>query len=212
MFVKICGITNTDDALFAAEAGADALGFIFVPETPRYTEPQKACEIIGKLPEDIRKFGVFLDEAVSEVVRVTNKLGLDYVQLHGSESPGYCARLNGEVSASIVKAFRIGQRGDLDPIADYDIIGFLLLDSFVEGKAGGTGKVFDWSLAVEAKRYGKPIILSGGLTPENVSEAVAKVSPYGVDVSSGVEKAPGVKDGDKVRDFIRRARGAAEEL
>ena len=199
--VKICGITNLDDALFAAESGADALGFVFWKKSPRFVEASVAKAIVKALPPFVSCVGVFVDEEASRVNGIARQAGLSCVQLHGSETPEFC----GSIEAKVIKAFRIKQGNDIASLSDYDVSAFLL-DSYSEGAPGGTGKVFDWDCAVEAKKYGK-VILAGGLTPGNIAEALRKVGPYGVDVSSGVESSPGKKDRVKVKEFIRLVRG-----
>jgi len=206
--VKICGITNIGDALEAVRLGADALGFVFAP-SPRKVEPLKAKQIINKLPPWISVVGVFVDEQIEYIQKIVQQAGLDWVQLHGKETPEYCRALGGKQ----IKAFRVKDSSSLGLIREYPCAGILLdaYDSSVLGlpsrrgvppRMGGTGKLFDWDLAVTAKQFGKPIILAGGLTPENIKEAVEKVNPYGVDVSSGVEINPGKKDYKKLERFI----------
>jgi len=200
MFIKICGITNKDDAGFAVSCGASALGFIFYPKSPRYIQPHDAAKIIETVPEAVSKVGVFVNSPAEEVNKVAADIGLTHVQLHGDESPAYCDSMD----AKVIKAFRMKDTDDLEKIFRYHNPIFLL-DTFAEEAYGGTGKTFDWTLALHAARFGNPIILSGGLTPENVSGAIEKVKPFGVDVSSGVESEPGKKDRKKVGLFIERA-------
>jgi phosphoribosylanthranilate isomerase len=200
MFIKICGITNYSDAKLAISCGATALGFIFYPQSPRYIKPQKANLIIQKLPRKIHKIGVFVDAPAEDVNVTAAGIGLTHVQLHGNENPAYC----GEMQASVIKAFRIKDNTDIEKMRGFTAPLFLL-DAFSKNAYGGTGKTFDWSLALEAAKLGTPIILSGGLDPENVSEAIKKVHPFGVDVSSGVEIKPGRKNPEKVKLFIERA-------
>ncbi|MEK7881041.1 MAG: phosphoribosylanthranilate isomerase [Deltaproteobacteria bacterium] len=212
--VKICGITNLDDALFAAESGADALGFVFWKKSPRFVEPSVVKAIVKALPPFVSCVGVFVDEEASRVNGIARQAGLSCVQLHGSETPEFCRGME----LRVIKAFRIKvtpfykgglggikQGNDIASLSGYDVSAFLL-DSYSEGAPGGTGKVFDWDCAIEAKKYGK-VILAGGLTPGNIEEALRKVGPYGVDVSSGVESSPGKKDKVKVKEFIRLVRG-----
>lgn len=200
MFIKICGITNSNDAEIAISSGATALGFIFCPKSPRYIFPEKAARIIEQLPRKIDKVGVFVDETVEDVNVIAAGVGLTHVQLHGDEDPAYC----NEMQARLIKAFRIKDNSDIEKIRGFTAL-FFLLDAFSKTAYGGTGKTFDWSLAVDAAKLGTPIILSGGLDPENVSEAIKKVRPFGVDVSSGVETRPGRKNREKVKLFIERA-------
>jgi phosphoribosylanthranilate isomerase len=198
--VKICGITNRRDAELAAEAGADALGFILVPDTPRYVDSDTARGIIKDLSPWITPVGVFADHPIEEVEHLMHHCGFLTIQLHGLESPEYCRSLTG----SVIKAFRVGGGQGLPDLQAYRVQAYLL-DTFVEGRVGGTGKTFPLELATRAKAVGH-VIVSGGLTPENVAQVIRKVGPYGVDVSSGVEMEPGRKDPQKVRDFVARVR------
>jgi len=203
--VKICGITNLKDALMAAEEGADALGFVFVSGSPRYIHPQKAEEIRRHLPPFLSLVGVFANARLEEVREVTEACHLSLIQLHGEESPAYCSALGKRV----IKAFRVkGARG-LEDMGQYRVEA-LLLDSYCRGQLGGTGKTFDWHLAQEAKRYGR-LILSGGLTPENVAEGIRIVRPYAVDVSSGVEEGAGKKEKGKVKRFLEEVARAVSD-
>jgi phosphoribosylanthranilate isomerase len=199
--VKICGITDLSDALAASEAGADALGFMFYEPSPRCLSFEAAAAITRQLPPFIAKVGVFVDPALDFVNEAVVQCGLDAVQLHGSETPDFCER----VHRPVIKAFRVDTPASLDRVRDYQTAAWLL-DSFVPGKLGGTGVQFNWKLAVRAKAWGRPILLAGGLTPENIAAAVEEVRPYGVDVSSGVERAPGKKDSEKMRAFIAAAK------
>jgi phosphoribosylanthranilate isomerase len=200
--VKICGITTAEDAEGAVEAGADALGFVFVPGTPRYIRPDRAAAIITALPPLVVAVGVFVDQPLEELLAIVSTCRLGAVQLHGEEPAVYSWHL----PVPVIKAFRVREAESLDGLAGYPAQAFLL-DSFVEGQAGGTGVAFPWALARAAKRHGR-IILSGGLRPETVVEAVRTARPYGVDVSSGVERRPGQKDPEKVREFIVAVRHA----
>jgi phosphoribosylanthranilate isomerase len=200
--VKICGITNLGDARAAVEAGADALGFIFFKGTPRYVTPTAAREIIRELPLAILKVGVFVNEPLEELQRIALETGINAIQLHGQETPEFCANL---ARFEVIKALRVKDQSTLAELPKYPVSAFLL-DSYVPGQLGGTGEKFNWDLAVRAKLLAERIILAGGLTVENIAAAVAQVAPYGVDVSSGVETSPGRKDHAKVRAFIARAR------
>jgi phosphoribosylanthranilate isomerase len=199
--VKICGITNASDALAAAEAGADALGFMFYAKSPRHISVPQAAEIIRELSPFVIKVGVFVDASEDLVMRAIGDCGLNLLQFHGNETPEYCMQFG----LMNMKAFRIRDAESLKSLADYPTDAWLL-DAFVADKLGGTGERFNWDLAIEAKKAGRPIFLAGGLTPSNVAEAVAKVQPYAVDVSSGVEAEPGKKDHAKVREFIKAAK------
>ncbi len=204
--VKICGITSIEDALTALEFGADALGFIFYAKSPRYVTPEAVKEITSALPPFVSTVGVFVDSPTEQINEVVRRAGINSVQLHGKESPEECAMAEG---ASVIKAFRVSGEDDIAGIGAYATndytVAAVLLDTFVEGTHGGTGKTFDWKLAIKAKKYG-PLILSGGLGPDNVSEAIETVRPYAVDVSSGVESAPGTKEPEKVKRFIEEAK------
>jgi phosphoribosylanthranilate isomerase len=203
--VKICGITRLKDALAAVEAGADALGFMFYPASKRLISTQAAGAIIRELPHSIRKVGVFVDADPDEVWRTAELSGIDTLQFHGRESPDICRQFG---SSELWKAFRIQSRESLTLLRDYMDVDAWLLDSYVPGEPGGTGASFNWEIATEARSMGRPIVLAGGLTPENVGEAVRQVQPFAVDVSSGVESAPGQKDPDRIRAFIAAAKAA----
>jgi phosphoribosylanthranilate isomerase len=199
--IKICGITNLEDALLAAELGADALGFIFYAQSPRKVAPEAAREIIAQLPPFVAAVGVFVDEATTAVQELAANVGLDWVQLHGQESPEYCRNLGRRV----IKGFRIQDEDSLRLLADYQgAAQALLLDTYKKGQMGGTGEIFDWHLARKAKKYGH-IILAGGLNPENVAQAIEVAGPDAVDVASGTEAAPGKKDPGKLRAFFEAA-------
>ncbi len=199
--IKICGLTRWEDVLAVVEAGADAVGFVFVPGTPRNIETALARELVGKLPPFVSKVGLFVDADVMTVARTVAQTGLDTVQLHGDETPEFARQFRGAVK--VVKAFRVRGPETLAELAAYvGAADAFLLDAFVPGSHGGTGVSFNWDLAVKARALGMPVVLAGGLTPENVAEAVARVRPYAVDVSSGVESAPGRKDPDRIRRFI----------
>ncbi len=202
--IKICGITNKEDALAAAHLGADALGFVFAT-SPRKVSAESAREIIKALPPFVKTVGVFVDEDPERVSSIAAMCGLDVLQLHGSESVDYCNSFDRRV----IKAVRLQSRDELKNLSKYvDIVDGLLLDTYVPNKPGGTGITFDWNLALEAKRYGR-IILAGGLNPENVAAAISMVKPYAVDASSGLERSPGVKDHEKMAQFIKEAIQAA---
>jgi phosphoribosylanthranilate isomerase len=204
--VKICGITNQVDAVAAAEAGADALGFMFYDQSPRHIAVVDAAKITRTLPASILRVGVFVNPPEELVFRAIGECGLNLLQFHGDESPAYCTQF-GLMS---MKAFRIRDSDSLITLKDYPTDAWLL-DSCSSKSLGGTGEKFNWDLAVEAKKSGKLIFLAGGLTPANVAEAIRKVRPFGVDVSSGVESTPGKKDANKIRDFISAARSATTE-
>ncbi|MFZ2154594.1 MAG: phosphoribosylanthranilate isomerase [Bradyrhizobium sp.] len=201
--IKICGITNLDDAMAAVDFGSDALGFVFFRESPRAISPQNAASIIAKLPAFTTTVGVFVDSPQDEIQKIVNMTGIDAIQLHGDEPPESC-----RLQRRVIKGIRVKSLESLEPLKGYrDLVSAFLLDTFAPHMPGGTGQVFNWDIAIEAKNFGR-IILAGGLTPENISEAIRKVRPYAVDVSSGVELAKGKKDHQKMRLFIERARSA----
>ena len=202
--VKICGMTQLKDALFAAEQGADAVGFIFYKKSPRAVTMKMVREIISKLPPLVDTVGVFVNETAERVNKIADYCGLDLVQLHGEESPAFCRKIHRRV----IKACRVKDLKSIKQLEKYPASGFLL-DTFSENLHGGTGKTFDWNLALPAKKIG-PVILAGGLTPRNIRQAVSQVRPYGVDVSSGVEKSPGIKDLEKVRAFLKNIRSGSK--
>ena len=200
--IKVCGITNIEDAILAVESGADAIGFVFYKPSPRYIDPKLAREIIDRLPPFINSVGVFVDEDEKKVQGIVDLCRIDTIQLHGSESPEFCERFKQKV----IKAIKVKGEQSLTDIDRYRVSAYLL-DTYSDKTPGGTGRGFDWDIALQAKKYG-PVILAGGLSPENVVDAIRKVRPYGVDVSSGVEKNPGKKDADKLRRFIEKVREA----
>lgn len=201
--IKMCGTTQQADAKKAVELGVDALGFIFVEQSPRYTAPEAALNITRVLPPFLFKIGVFVDAGIQEVQEIVHYLGLNGVQLHGKETPEYCEKIGESLpSCSRVKAFRVGEhtkKADFSPYAS--VVDGFLLDTYVKDIEGGTGMTFDWSLIANLKLQ-KPYILAGGLTPENISQALAIAKPFGVDVNSGVEHAPGQKDHALLERFI----------
>jgi phosphoribosylanthranilate isomerase len=199
--VKICGITNLPDGMAAAEAGADALGFVFYDQSPRRISVEAAAVLIPQLPPFVMKVGVFVNAPEDLVVRAIRECGLNLLQFHGDEPPEYCLQF-GLMS---MKAFRIRDAASLQALSRYRTDAWLL-DAYAPDKPGGTGETFNWDLALEAQGLGRPIFLAGGLTAENVAEAVCRARPYGVDVSSGVEAGPGRKDHAKVKAFIQAAK------
>jgi phosphoribosylanthranilate isomerase len=198
--VKICGITNVGDALLAAEYGADAVGFVFYKKSPRNISPDAAKDIVRQLPSFLTTVGVFVDEKPDEIERIIRYAAVDVVQLHGHEAPEACV-----MSGRVIKAVRVRELSDLEPLKHYHVSAFLL-DTFTPESLGGTGQIFNWDIAVEAKQFGK-IILAGGLNPDNIGKAITWVNPYAVDVSSGVEEEKGKKDPRKMKLFIERAKG-----
>ncbi len=197
--VKICGITNLEDAILAADLGVDALGFVFA-SSPRKVSLSRAKEIIEKIPPFISCVGVFVNEGIEKVKEIARECNLGCIQLHGEEPPELCQEL---YPYRVIKTIRVKNKKDLKLIPRYIDVKAILLDTFVEGKAGGTGVSFDWQLAREAQKYGKPIILSGGLSAENVKRAVEMVHPFAVDVSSSLEASPGKKDSRTMKSFMQ---------
>jgi len=201
--VEGCGITNIDDAMMAVELGAHALGFIFA-QSPRNINPEKAREIIFQLPPFVQTVGVFVNEDEKVIREIVELCGLDLVQLHGDESVEVCSGL----MPRVIKVIRVKGRASLLPIEQYKgKVRAFLLDTWSAEAHGGTGKGFDWDLAVEAKQFGIPIILSGGLNPANIKEAIARVKPVAVDVNSGVEARPGKKSLALLEQFFNEIRG-----
>jgi phosphoribosylanthranilate isomerase len=204
MFVKICGITRLTDALHAVKAGATALGFVFWPHSPRYVTPERAAEIIGELPSAIVTVGVFVNEPVTGIRDVVGKSRITMVQLHGDEPPAYADGLGWP----IIRSVSVEDANDTRSAWPAGTV--FLLDAIDPVRRGGSGGQVDWARAAAIARDQR-IVLAGGLTPANVAQAIAAVRPYGVDVSSGVEQSPGVKDFDKVARFVANARSAFEE-
>lgn len=211
--VKICGITNLDDALYAAEAGADAVGFVFA-RSPRQVRPEEVREITSRLPDEVVSVGLFVNSSVEEILDCISLSGVKAVQLHGDEPPEVveelARRFTCRAEASgwpvITKAFAPRERSDLMQLRNYTAAEAFLIDAHVEGVRGGSGQRADWELARAAKQFGR-VILAGGLNLQNAAEALIQVEPFGVDVSSGVEAAPGKKDPARVKEFIRQVRG-----
>ena len=213
IWVKICGITRISDAEMAVRWGANALGFIFA-ESPRQITPQKARDITRRISPFVKTVGIFVNEHPSKIKEIVDFCGLDLVQLHGNESVSVCS----EMSPRVIKAFRVQGEETLNDIASYkDHVRAILLDAYQQGINGGTGRTFDWELALKAKESGIPMVLSGGLRPENIREALERVAPSAIDVSSGIEKRPGIKDHErmgmfmeKVSDFHRNPRSIGD--
>jgi phosphoribosylanthranilate isomerase len=202
--VKICGLRRAEDAAAAVAAGADALGFNFWKGTPRYVAPRDAAEMVSNAPPGVLTVGVFVDEEPERVAEIADQTGIMALQLHGSETPEYLDALGAFLK---IKAIKVGPGFDPTELDLYGSASLFLLEGLVAGMVGGTGRTFDWSAAGQAKKHGK-IILAGGLTPDNVAEAVRRVRPWGVDVASGVESEPGRKDPLLIRAFIEAARSA----
>ncbi len=208
MRIKVCGITSCEDASMALDLGVDALGFNFYPDSPRFLAPTSAGEIINRLAPLAVTIAVFVNVGdTAEVERQARTAGVDVLQLHGDESPEYCLRLSGW---KLIKALRLGSRNSPMDLDRYPVAAFLL-DARDDARYGGTGLAFDWNLAKQLQTR-RPIILAGGLRPDNVRHAIRVVRPYAVDVCSGVESAPGRKDRGKLSAFIREVRNAVGEM
>ena len=190
---KICGITRLEDAELAAEVGAWAIGFILWPGSKRACDPAMAAAIARRVRRNVQLVGVFVNPTLDEVAFAADAIGLTHLQLHGSEGPSFCSAAASRTGCRVIKAARIRTAADVRDIERFRLVDLHLLDSFVEGRPGGTGETWDWSL-LAARRTRVPALLSGGLTPENVGTAIARAKPWGVDVASGVEASPGVKD------------------
>lgn len=203
--IKICGITNAEDALAACELGADAIGFVFA-ESPRQVSLEEAAEIADQLPPFVKTVGVFTSEN-PRVAAVADWVPLDLIQLHGEQTEQFAEWLGQD---RVIRGVRIADEETLEWLKKWEQGSAYVLDTYSKGKRGGTGKTFDWNLALKAKEYGKPIILAGGLTPENVGEAIRIVRPYAVDVASGVESFRGKKDHARMKEFIKNVRAADE--
>ena len=201
--VKVCGIKEIEDARVAADAGADAIGLVFA-ESPRKVGVERAREIAAALPEGVLKVGVFVDAEPKEVLRISREVGLDYAQLHGDEEPETVAAIR-DGGVGVIKALRVRDTASLREMVRYDT-NFFLLDAYSEKVRGGTGTRFDWELAKAVRGYAN-ILVSGGLTPENVREAIEFFEPYGVDASSSLEEKPGKKNDERVRRFVSAAKG-----
>ena len=197
--VKICGITNLEDALASVKAGCDAIGFVFYKKSPRYIAPAKVKDIVNQLPKQVIKVGVFANSKEKTIKDIAKSCSLDILQFHGNESPQFVRRFKG---LKIIKAFRVKDRADLKKILKYKTFAYLF-DTFVKSKVGGTGKRFDWKLVRHIDNIKRPVFLSGGLTAENVKNALEVVKPHWVDVSSSVEASLGKKDHKKVKEFVR---------
>jgi len=197
--IKICGITNLEDAVAAVAAGADALGFNFYKPSPRYITPQTAREIIEQLPDSILKVGVFVNEESPKLVQnIANESGINALQLHGDESPDYCYELADQY---LIKALAVSHDFDTQVIERYQVDA-IMLDTKHKTLRGGTGRAFDWSIAQEVSKIVPKLYLAGGLSPENVAEAIETVRPYAVDACSSLEDRPGIKNHDRLRAFV----------
>lgn len=210
--VKFCGITSSGDAEKAIEAGADSLGFVFFKDSQRYITPEYAEAIIKTLPPFVTGVGVFVNEDLRFIEECVEKCGLSAVQLHGDESPEYCLRFKNlnMRGVKLIKGIRVKDEESIRSIEDCNADA-ILLDSYKAGLYGGTGKVFDPSLAILAKEYDRRLIISGGLNPDNIREIIKEIKPYGVDASSGIESSPGKKNVELMEEFIREVRIAENQ-
>jgi phosphoribosylanthranilate isomerase len=198
--VKVCGITRLEDAELAAELGAWAIGFVLWPQSPRAADTAAAAVIAAVMRRRVELVGVFVNATLDEVAHAADELHLTHVQLHGDEGPSYCAEAGRRTGAKVIKAVRVSSAADFQDLERYHT-DFHMLDTAVRGLRGGTGRTWDWALAARRRRH-VPVILSGGLHADNVAAGIAAVEPWAVDVSSGVEAAPGVKDHAKLRTFM----------
>ena len=202
-FIKICGITNIDDAVAAVTAGADALGFNFYKPSPRYVTPQTAREIVEQLPSSILTVGVFVNEDSPQSVKsIANEAGVTAFQLHGDESPGYCREL---ADRYVIKTLTVSGDFVVELVQDYEV-NAIMLDTKHNSLRGGTGRVFDWSIAQEVNQLVPKLFLAGGLSPENIAEAIELVRPFAVDACSALEDSPGMKNHERMRAFVELAR------
>ena len=203
--VKICGITNLEDARHAVECGADALGFNFYEKSPRYITAKTAAAIIARLPDGVEMIGVFVNEEIDRTIDTAGIAGLDAIQLHGDETPEFVSEIAAKTGLAVIKALRVSPTFDISDVAKYETDA-ILLDAFSVNQHGGTGKVFDWEIARAISETGRKLYLAGGLSTENVADAIMAVRPYAVDASSLLEISLGRKDHDKVAAFIAAAK------
>lgn len=201
--IKICGITNLEDALLSAKFGANALGFNFYPKSPRYTTPKNAQEIIENLPKEILKVGVFVNETLERIIEIAKTIKLDAIQLHGEETPEFATKLKTETNLEIIKAFRVSPEFKPEDVLVYKVDA-ILLDAYNPKEHGGTGETFDWIIAKEVQKIFPRMYLAGGLSQDNVENAILQVKPFAVDVCSGIEREKGRKDKAKVISFLNK--------
>lgn len=205
--VKICGITNLEDANRVSALGADMLGFNFYSGSKRYVSPEYVASFVDKLADGINKVGVFVNAKVDDILFAKKLALLDAVQLHGNESSQFVAELRDRVDTTIIKAIRVRSVSDIDSMGGFGADA-ILLDTYSAGDFGGIGEAFDWNIARDARQSVSRMFLAGGLNPENVADAIQTVRPYAVDVASGVESSPGIKDPKKLEAFIKNAKNA----
>lgn len=207
--IKICGLTRKEDAESAQKLGAWALGFVFYPKSPRYIAPDKAADIIQHLTTP--SIGVFVNQT-DDILNITKATGLKGVQLHGDETPEECLSIKKTFSGFVIKAFRPKTENDIDAIRKYkDTVDYILIDAAVNSQYGGTGKIADWVLAAKAGKLDIPLILAGGITADNIIESVQNIAPFAVDLSSGVESVPGIKDALKLNTLFKTSKGEIHE-
>ena len=199
--VKICGITNLEDAMLSAEFGADALGFNFYENSPRYILPKVAREITRELPENVLKVGVFVNEDLEKIIEIARTANLDAIQLHGEETPKFAKDLKTKTGLEIIKAFRVSEDFNPEDVLQYEVDA-ILLDAYSPREHGGTGEIFDWEIAKKVKEIFPKMYLAGGLTNENIMEAKGLVRPYAIDACSGVETRKGIKNVEKLEIFV----------
>ena len=203
--VKICGITNLEDALLSAKFGADALGFNFYLKSPRYISPEKAREIVEQLPKEVLKVGVFVNESLEKIIETAAIAKLEALQLHGEETPEFASYLKAETNLEIIKAFRVSPDFKPEDVLKYDVEA-ILLDAHSPKEHGGTGEVFDWEVARKVRAIFPNMYLAGGLSVKNIEDAISIINPFAVDACSCLEKEKGRKDFDKVRLFVQMTR------
>ena len=199
--VKICGITNLEDALVSAQFGADAIGFNFYQKSPRYITPGSARSILAKLPNGIKTVGVFVNESIDTVIRIAQETKMDAVQLHGDETPDYATQLYEWTGLQVIKAFRVSPKFKPEDVLQYKVDA-VLLDAYSRHKHGGTGQTFDWEIAKSVQQIFPKMYLAGGISAENIGEAILVVNPFAVDVCSGVERQRGLKDSSKLESLF----------
>ncbi|MCU1289433.1 MAG: trpF [Acidobacteria bacterium] len=207
--VKICGITNLEDALVSAKFGADALGFNFYAKSPRYIAPEKALEIIEQLPDTVLKVGVFVNESLEKIAEIARIAKLDAVQLHGEETPEFARELKAKTDLEIIKAFRVSPDFKPEDVTKYEVDA-VLLDAYSRHEHGGTGETFDWEIAKKVQEIFPKMYLAGGLSHENIKWAIWQTKPFAIDVCSGVEEKRGKKDKIKLINFIAKSKTELE--
>ncbi|MFH0796301.1 MAG: phosphoribosylanthranilate isomerase [Candidatus Omnitrophota bacterium] len=204
--IKFCGLRTPEEVRWAEELKANFIGFNLYPKSPRYVSPDQMKELVTEA-KSCQKVALFVNSEPDEIARLVKDCGLDLVQLHGDESPEFCRKVKTRIGKPIIKAFRLATTKDLEVLKQYrETVDYFLLDTKSDKLYGGTGETFPWDLAVQAKRFHRPIFLAGGLTPENVTEACRQVNPFAVDVASGVEEKTGLKSREKMSLFVRNAR------